>query len=242
MSRGRRRTVGLAADLFTEMGASVTILAGERFAFVPIVPINNYFVESNRTVRLNVLPGAGYNNSAGTASLTIVDDDLPNIGVYPSDPIAAHGGGNHGTFTVTRSGDVTRDPYVDDVRRGLRFLMSTAGQLTAENTIQQGANSPDSNGNGFVLYSSRNDHQVYLSGQVIDAIVASGTPTFGRFPRRSYAAKARRSCVRSRPARAASTFRRSAHSCVECMGQCSGSRRRRSTGPSPSACARCSAY
>jgi uncharacterized delta-60 repeat protein len=116
---------------------SITIPAGQRFAVVPIIPINNYFVESNRTVRANILAGAGYTASAGTATLTIVDDDLPSVAVYANDPRAGRAA-NNGQFTVVRSGDVTRDLVVNYLATGTAVAATDYQVLGGSVTIPAG--------------------------------------------------------------------------------------------------------
>jgi hypothetical protein len=75
------------------------------------------------------------------------------------------------------SGNPLEDPYVNDVARGLRYLLSSEhGELQRVAMTLQGTNDPDSNGNGFGLGVDLGDHTNYVTGQVIDAIVASGTP------------------------------------------------------------------
>jgi VCBS repeat-containing protein len=72
-------------------------------------------------------------------------------------------------------GNAVIDPLVSDARRGLRFLF--ANTRSAQTTMN-GADDPDSNGNGIWLGPNLgNDHESYISGQVIDAIIATGTPT-----------------------------------------------------------------
>jgi hypothetical protein len=73
------------------------------------------------------------------------------------------------------TGDVTQDPYVGVVRAGLRTIFS---HLSRVNIGTQGGNNPDTNGNGIALYSGEDSsHTTYNLGQIVDAIVASGTPT-----------------------------------------------------------------
>ncbi|TPW12517.1 MAG: hypothetical protein FD127_2593 [Acidimicrobiaceae bacterium] len=76
-----------------------------------------------------------------------------------------------------QTGDPTKDPYVNNVKRGLRYILSTQhGRLHSVTTALQGGFEPDANGNGFGLGANLGDHEPYIGGQVIDAIVASGTP------------------------------------------------------------------
>lgn len=69
------------------------------------------------------------------------------------------------------TGNNAEDPYVEDVARGLAHLPT---ELVSFALTPQTAGNPDSNGNGIGLYVGSN--AVYIGGQVIDALVASGTP------------------------------------------------------------------
>jgi len=75
------------------------------------------------------------------------------------------------------SGNRLEDPYVDDVARGMRYILSLQhGVLRRIDVNVQNGNDPDTNGNGYGLYIPYGNHAVYLGGQLMDAIVASGTP------------------------------------------------------------------
>jgi hypothetical protein len=72
----------------------------------------------------------------------------------------------------------SNNPYTETVQRGMRYLMGTlARQNLSDQTYPApiGTVNPDSNGNGYGLTVSGGD-QGYEMGQVLDAIVASGTP------------------------------------------------------------------
>ncbi|MEI6244384.1 MAG: thrombospondin type 3 repeat-containing protein, partial [Acidobacteriota bacterium] len=71
------------------------------------------------------------------------------------------------------SGDATKDPFVNDVARGLRWLQQDITRVAI--AAQPGGN-PDSNGNGYGL-NDPSGEPVYIDGQIVDAFVASGTPT-----------------------------------------------------------------
>ena len=75
------------------------------------------------------------------------------------------------------SGMATKDPYVNDVARGLRYILSAEhGQLLKIPVPLQNGNDPDANGNGYGLISSQaSGTPSYITGQIMDAIVASGT-------------------------------------------------------------------
>jgi hypothetical protein len=71
------------------------------------------------------------------------------------------------------TGDPKKDPYVDDVARGLRYLQNNLQRLNIGN---QTAGNPDTNGNGYGL-RALGGNEIYVGGQVVDAFVASGAPT-----------------------------------------------------------------
>ncbi|MCC6406160.1 MAG: PKD domain-containing protein [Planctomycetes bacterium] len=70
-------------------------------------------------------------------------------------------------------GNFAEDPYAEDVARGLVYLFT---QLTPVTMSVQAAGDPDSNGNGIGLNTGYENYSPYVLGQVIDAVVASGTP------------------------------------------------------------------
>ncbi len=70
------------------------------------------------------------------------------------------------------TGDVTKDPYVVEVSGLLHFLQSHIRRVSIN---VQTLGDPDTNGNGYGLEED-GGHVVYVGGQIIDALVASGTP------------------------------------------------------------------
>lgn len=72
------------------------------------------------------------------------------------------------------SGDQTTNPYVEAVRGGIDFLFTRLYAQTM--STQAGGVNPDSNGNGIGL-SVSSDHPIYETGAVMDALVATGTPS-----------------------------------------------------------------
>jgi len=63
------------------------------------------------------------------------------------------------------------NPYVETVNRGLRYTFT---RLFRQNLSVQPLGNPDSNGNGYGLYTDYPDG--YQCGILMDAIIASGTP------------------------------------------------------------------
>lgn len=70
-------------------------------------------------------------------------------------------------------GNPLEDPYAEDVARGLVYLFTL---LSPQTLSVQAAGDPDSNGNGVGLQTPFESYQPYVLGQVVDAIVATGTP------------------------------------------------------------------
>jgi len=81
------------------------------------------------------------------------------------------------------------DPYTDDVARGLKRIISFLTALPIGNVTQSYVNAscptppcvfnPDSNGNGLGIFNvgMNTGRAYYEGGQIMDAIVATGTPT-----------------------------------------------------------------
>ncbi|MFZ4857237.1 MAG: PKD domain-containing protein [Desulfuromonadaceae bacterium] len=69
-------------------------------------------------------------------------------------------------------GDIKNDPYVEDVMHGMRYLLTTLNSTAIDN---QSYGDPDVNSNGTGIQVS-SDRPVYEGGQVMMALVASGTP------------------------------------------------------------------
>ena len=70
-------------------------------------------------------------------------------------------------------GDAARDPYIEDVTRGLNHLFT---QLVPYSIAAQIYGDPDTNGNGVGLSADAGGRPIYEGGQVVDALVAAGAP------------------------------------------------------------------
>lgn len=69
-------------------------------------------------------------------------------------------------------GDFAQDPYVEDVWRGMGYMLTTLRQAAISD---QAYGNPDINGNGIGI-EVITSHPIYEGGQVMMAFVASGTP------------------------------------------------------------------
>ncbi len=92
---------------------TVTIPAGEYFALVPVRGINDLFVEGNEELIVEVTAG-DYQvlEGFGTATLIVVEDDLPLLSIYAADSTMGNTFGT-ATVTVSRTGTLDRDLVVN---------------------------------------------------------------------------------------------------------------------------------
>jgi hypothetical protein len=87
---------------------TVVIAAGQPSATVTVTPINDAVSEPPETVILTIAANALYAvGSPSAATVTIADNDPPVVGINATDDSAAEAGSATGTFTITRSGDLT---------------------------------------------------------------------------------------------------------------------------------------
>ena len=97
--------------------------------------------------------------------------------------------GNYGSLTAANvqafevnahlEGGDPSNPYVETVQRGLRQVFNELQTIAISNTQTNGSGTfnPDVNGNGHGALAPSAGQAFYETGQLIDAIIASGTPT-----------------------------------------------------------------
>ncbi|MDB9467245.1 Calx-beta domain-containing protein, partial [Dolichospermum circinale CS-539/09] len=105
-------------------GKTITFAAGATTATLTIDPTADNIVEGDETVLLNLTAGDGYTISTTTAVTgTITNDDLPIISVAATDSDAGETATgitpNPGTFTLTRTGDLTQAITVNYTLSGI---------------------------------------------------------------------------------------------------------------------------
>lgn len=101
---------------YTSIGTTVDFAAGSAQATVTVTPINDTEFEGGETVTvtLNTPPVTGFDvGGTGTASLSIADDDQPNIVITASQPNAEEwntgtGAVVPGQYTLTRTGSAAQ--------------------------------------------------------------------------------------------------------------------------------------
>lgn len=93
---------------YTSLSGSVTIGAGSSSATITVTPVNDTSYEVDESVTVALSSNASYLvGTPGSGTVTIADNDLPEVTVYATDATASEPGTNTGTFTVNRSGITT---------------------------------------------------------------------------------------------------------------------------------------
>jgi len=175
-------------DDYKELPTSVVLAALQTSANLPVVVRPDLYLEGNETVVVTVVPDATYKIGAGSATVTIVDNDLPMVTIDSPDNVASESG-NTGSFVVTRTGDMISDLTVAYLATGTavsgqdyRALPSTvtipAGQPSATITVQPRNNGIRDGGNTVTVIIS--DSPLYNVGWPNNATVFiqdAGLPT-----------------------------------------------------------------
>jgi hypothetical protein len=100
-------TAGNGTD-YSALASTVLIPVGQASATVTVTPINDGAPESAETVILTIATNALYTvGSPSAATVTITDNDLPTVNIEATDDSAAEASSATGTFTITRSGNLT---------------------------------------------------------------------------------------------------------------------------------------
>ncbi len=119
------------------------------------------------------LPVGDWQQCAGNATIGCYDGSA--YGMTAANVNAFEVAGHHETAPAFP------DPYQETVARALKYLFSklitynAAGGLPASITNPRGTFNPDSNGNGLAT-APNTGNQLYQTGMLMDAFVASGTP------------------------------------------------------------------
>jgi hypothetical protein len=118
----------------------VVIPAGQSTALVRFQPIDDKDVEPDETVIVSLLPNPGYTVSGGAPQITIVDDDLATVTIFPTDDGAAEPS-TPGQFTVKRDGDLSANLVVHYAVTGTATSGLDFVPLSGSVTIPAGATS-----------------------------------------------------------------------------------------------------
>lgn len=120
---------------YATLSGTVTIPAGRATATVTVTPVNDAFLEGDETVVATLLASPVYNvGNPGSATVTIVDDELPSVTLAASDASASEASGNTGTYTFTRTGSTAASMLVRFAVKGT--AVNGLDYVTIGNTIQ----------------------------------------------------------------------------------------------------------
>jgi uncharacterized delta-60 repeat protein len=93
---------------YVPLPESITLPAGSGSANLAIRAVENLFAQPSRTVVVTVTTNAAYTVGSATATVNLVDDDLPSVTLNAPDPIAVEDT-DPGAFEVIRTGDLSQD-------------------------------------------------------------------------------------------------------------------------------------
>ncbi|MHC5599655.1 MAG: Calx-beta domain-containing protein, partial [Nostoc sp.] len=97
---------------YSNLSGAVSFVAGASTTTVKVTPTDDILAENSETAILSLKTGTGYTlGSTTTASVTIADNETPVITIAATDAIAGETAtgvtANPGTFTLTRTGNLT---------------------------------------------------------------------------------------------------------------------------------------
>ncbi|MCB1124888.1 MAG: hypothetical protein KDM81_00220 [Verrucomicrobiae bacterium] len=185
-------TVGGTADEgsdYEPLPRIVRLAAGQIWTSVILVVRDDYFLEGNETVSIQLDPGTGYGLGQDTAEVEIVDNDLPMVTVAATDAVASELLGDTGWFAFTRGGDLTRDLEVRyllsgtavnglDYRALSGSIIIPAGQPTARLELTPRDNGTLDGGKTVELHVADNPlYNVGWPGSAVVQIHDSALPT-----------------------------------------------------------------
>src|SRR5262249_28663374 len=153
---------------FTTGGGSFTLAPFQASTNISVVPIDDATPELTETVVLTLQGGAGYSvGSPGSATVSIVDDDTPEISFEPSAPqkLLESYAPSKVTYQLTRRGLLTPALTVN-----LSYSGTSGANFTAPASVSFASGAATAN----LVMTPVND-QLYEGNQTVVVSVASGT-------------------------------------------------------------------
>ena len=127
---------------YTALSGSVTIPVGSAAVSVTVTPIDNAIVENDPTVVATIAAGTGYTvGSSNSATVTILDNDLPRITVTATKATVSELGTNSTAFIFARDSFTNTDLAVSFTIGGSATSGVNYTPLTSPVTIPTGSNS-----------------------------------------------------------------------------------------------------
>lgn len=125
-------------DDYEALPAEVILPAGAEAARLVLRVLDDRFVEGNESVLLTLGPGTGYRLGTRSATVTIVDNDLPLVSVTAIDPVVPEAA-EAARVVFQRTGDLERPLEVDYLLGGTATAGADYASLPGRVTIPAGA-------------------------------------------------------------------------------------------------------
>lgn len=155
-------------------GNSVTLPAGSNGGTVILTPVDDTLDEYDETATMTLATAMGYNvGAANAATVTIADDDLPEVNVSATGD-GAEQGGTSGSFTVSRTGILDAPLTVNYTVGGTATAGSDYTALSGTVTIPAG--SGVGTNSATVSFTPINDASVEGTESII--VTVSADPAF----------------------------------------------------------------
>jgi hypothetical protein len=181
-----------AGDYTPVLGGTVVIPTGAASAAMPITPVNDIVFEGPETLVLTVTTASpGYLvGGASAATVTIADNDLPQVTIAATDAAASEVGPDGGSVTLTRNGILTNSlvvklAYTGTAANGTDYTLVSstvtipAGQATVVVPVTP-INDPDAEAAENAIVTIAADALVYTIGAPANAtvtIISEDPPT-----------------------------------------------------------------
>ena len=172
-----------AGDYTPVLGGTVVIPIGAASAAMPITPVNDLVFEGAETVVLTVTTTSpGYLiGAASAATVTIADNDLPQVTIAATDAAASEVGPDGGSVTLTRNGILTNSlvvklAFTGTAANGTDYTLVSstatipAGQATVVVPVTP-INDPDAEASETAIVTIAVDALVYTIGAPTNATV-----------------------------------------------------------------------
>ncbi len=159
-------------DDYASLPGVVVIPAGQASASVRFQPVDDKDVEPDETVIVTAIAGAAYTVIGSSARVTILDDDVTTVTIFPKQNTAAEPSAP-GRFSVKREGELSPDLVVYYTVAGTATSETDYVPLSGSVTIPAGLTSAD------IVLTPRDDNLIEGDESVILTLSASAAYSVG---------------------------------------------------------------
>lgn len=165
------QTTGTAgdADFDPTPPATLTFNAGQATTSIAFHALQDTVREGTETLTMTVASGAGYLvGSSPSATLSIVDDDVPAVNVTATDAVATEAGATSATFKLQRTNK--------DLASALTVGVQVTGTVASADYTLAGTGVTFSNGEGTVAFAA-NQAEATVTLTAVDDATSEGNET-----------------------------------------------------------------